>query len=289
MRRRNLDRGLTFAGLVVATMTLSAQPANRVSPAYGPPQPGHSVPSSQGAEPGRSGAGPPELKVSSILGLPVRSEAGEPLGRVQDLIVSVDSRAVSFAIVQYGGTLGIGETRVAVPMQDLRWSPGRSELILAASRRQFEAASSVPTGAWASVAGEDWVQHIDRFYGHPSATGQSRYERQQVLDLGEGREPVRASVVREVWEPPKTPPRAANTNVNESVTQLTDEDLMAQINGLVRRYLGDRADGVQVTLTEGVVTLTGRIATQAQQRLLEVQIKALPGVRRVQDVLITGY
>ena len=32
------------------------------------------------------------------------------------------SHTVPFAIIEYGGTLGIGETRVVVPLTALKWS-----------------------------------------------------------------------------------------------------------------------------------------------------------------------
>jgi osmotically-inducible protein OsmY/sporulation protein YlmC with PRC-barrel domain len=57
-----------------------------------------------------------DLRASSIIGQTVRTESGERLGKVQDLIINLSSQSAPFAIVEYGGALGVGATKVAVPL-----------------------------------------------------------------------------------------------------------------------------------------------------------------------------
>jgi PRC-barrel domain len=85
------------------------------------------------------------LEVQGILGKEVRSEANENMGRIVDVIVD-RSGQVRAAIIDFGGFLGVGNRKVAVAWNALRFPPdpkdpkkvGRIGLDL--SREQVQAA-----------------------------------------------------------------------------------------------------------------------------------------------------
>jgi osmotically-inducible protein OsmY len=82
---------------------------------------------------------------------------------------------------------------------------------------------------------------------------------------------------------PGTDPQAVTT-----MTKPADDQLAAQVNALVQQNVQNGSRDIQVVIKNGVVTLMGRIPTDEQKELLEKEIKALPGVDRVQDSMITG-
>ncbi len=225
------------------------------------------------------------FKASALIGLPVHNDAGDRLGKVQDLIVAMDSRTVPFAIVERGGALGIGGTRVAVPLADLKWTADRTQLMLSATKEQFDAASTSPTGGWLAVSGEDWAKSVNRFYGQPSATSAPLFERQEATNPGAGREPVRNSQTDLTAPNGQSEQPAADPELKHQVVTPTDEYLMGKINGLIRQDVGDAATDVQVTLKNGMVTLKGKIPSEAQKKLLETQIKGLGGIDQVRNEL----
>ena len=52
----------------------------------------------------------------------------------------------------------------------------------------------------------------------------------------------------------------------------------------------EAARNVQVTLKEGLVTLKGKVPSDAQRKLVENQIKVIGGVDRVQnDLIVSNY
>jgi len=63
-----------------------------------------------------------------ILGQVVYNEAGEEVGKVDDLIISPD-RAVSFAIVGAGGFVGVRRHEVAIPVEMLSQHQGQLRLV----------------------------------------------------------------------------------------------------------------------------------------------------------------
>ena len=58
----------------------------------------------------------------AFLGHKVLNDEGKTLGKVEDLIVAPD-KAVSFAILEVGGFLGLGEHRIAIPVGQFKWGP----------------------------------------------------------------------------------------------------------------------------------------------------------------------
>jgi sporulation protein YlmC with PRC-barrel domain len=63
-----------------------------------------------------------DQEMSTILGKSVRSNAGEDMGRIVDIIVSRDGQ-VRAAIIDFGGFLGIGTRKIAVDWRALNSAP----------------------------------------------------------------------------------------------------------------------------------------------------------------------
>jgi hypothetical protein len=292
MRNRNLITVLVTGGLALAAANLTAR-GGAEDPLQTPATLQPSLESHASKEASKEAllaavpAAGSNLKASSIIGLQVRNDSGDRLGKVQDIIVNLESHSAPFAIVEFGGTLGIGATHVAVPLTDLKWSSDPKQLLLMATKDEFQSASSAPTGAWMMVSGEEWTRSVDKFYGQPSTTDRSRYERQETTGIIQGREPVRnpteAKSANELLNPtPGTVPEEKN------LAKPTDDDLTAKVNGLVREDVGQDADNIQVSIENGVVTLKGKVSSAAQKQALETKIKALPGVTRIEDNLETS-
>jgi hypothetical protein len=290
MRNRNLIAVLVTGGLALAAANLTVQGAEDPLQTPATPEPSHETHASKEALLAAVPAAGSNLKASSIIGLQVRNDSGDRLGKVQDIIVNLESHSAPFAIVEFGGTLGIGATHVAVPLTDLKWSSDPKQLLLMATKDEFQSASSAPTGGWMVVSGEEWTRSVDKFYGQPSTTDRSRYERQETTGIIQGREPVRNPTEA------KTEAKSANELLNptpgavpeeKNLAKPTDDDLTATVNGLVRQDVGQDADNIQVSIQNGVVTLKGK-ASAAQKEALQTKIKALPGVTRIEDNLETS-
>lgn len=85
-----------------------------------------------------------DQQVSAILGKSVRSNAGEDMGRIVDIIVSRDGQ-IHAAIIDFGGFLGIGTRKIAVDWRALKfWPAGRITLEL--TRNQVRVAPEYKRG-----------------------------------------------------------------------------------------------------------------------------------------------
>lgn len=86
------------------------------------------------------------LEVASILGKEVRSSANEKMGRIVDVVVDRKTGQARAAIIDFGGFLGVGNHKVAVAWNALRFPPDATErrelnqIGLDLSREQVQAA-----------------------------------------------------------------------------------------------------------------------------------------------------
>jgi PRC-barrel domain len=112
-----------------------------------------------GAPPPNPPAGTPAMvlddqEVSAILGKGVRSNAGEDMGRVVDVIVSHDGQ-VRAAIIDFGGFLGIGIRKIAVDWRALNFAPAAKPgtITLDLTRNQVRLAPEYKRGEPVVVVG----------------------------------------------------------------------------------------------------------------------------------------
>jgi len=64
-----------------------------------------------------------QWRVSKIIGLPVKNNAGEDLGKVNDVMVSLKNAKIVYVAVQHGGTLSGGAKYFAVPWDVMAIKP----------------------------------------------------------------------------------------------------------------------------------------------------------------------
>ena len=302
MRKKNILTALASASFVLSAFAVGAQTETpldhqKQTPAHASDEIGNTPVRPAERTPGTLPAGQYDhdklglqqpamhsyLKASQIIGHEVRNDQGERLGKVQDIIVSLDSGMAPFAIVEYGGALGIGATRVGVPISQLRWMSDSKVLSMSATKDQWQAAQSTATGGWMNYANQDWAKNIDRFYGEPTTPMVSQYEREGV-SINESREFVR--------EPSTSNPNDTNDVTVPTETRRGKEnsydntDLSVRINKLIATDLGaTSSQSIHVTVRNGVVTLKGEVSSTAQKQNLEDRIKELGGVRRVDNKL----
>ena len=95
-----------------------------------------------------------DQEVSAILGKGVRSNAGEDMGRIVDVIVGRDGR-IHAAIIDFGGLLGIGTRKIAVDWNALDFAPAGKPgaIVLELTRNQVRLAPQYKRGEPLVVVG----------------------------------------------------------------------------------------------------------------------------------------
>ncbi|MDB5405129.1 MAG: PRC-barrel domain protein [Rhodospirillales bacterium] len=83
---------------------------------------------------------------SKIVGSAVRNDADQRIGKINDVIIGRNDRAL-VAVVSVGGFLGVGNKLVAVPYDQLRPTPDNKGFVLAGASK--DALKSLPAFSYA--------------------------------------------------------------------------------------------------------------------------------------------
>ena len=80
------------------------------------------------------------LTASTIKGEKVVNKDGEHLGKIEDLMIDLENRRVVYAILSFGGFLGIGDKHFAIPLEALSQKPNEHAFTLDISKDVLEKA-----------------------------------------------------------------------------------------------------------------------------------------------------
>lgn len=105
------------------------------------------------------------LSASSLAGDRVRNTAGEDLGKIEEIMVDIHSGRVAYAVLSFGGFLGMGNKLFAVPWHALTVDLENHEFVLDVSRETLENAPGFDKSDWPDMADPDWGAQIHKHYG----------------------------------------------------------------------------------------------------------------------------
>jgi sporulation protein YlmC with PRC-barrel domain len=120
-------------------------------------------------------------RVSDLKGVEVRSAHGGSLGKISDFMLSHEG-CIKYAIVSYGGFLGVGERLMPVPWTMFKAEPGG--FVIDIEKARFDEAPYFESERWPHMGTADWEAQIDRYYETVAAGGDlsefAKYRRRDV-------------------------------------------------------------------------------------------------------------
>ena len=96
------------------------------------------------------------LSATSLTGTDVRNAQGEDLGKIEDLMVDTNTGEVDYAVVSFGGFLGLGDKLFAVPIQAFTVDTDDEELVLNETKERLEKAPGFDKDNWPNHADHTW-------------------------------------------------------------------------------------------------------------------------------------
>jgi len=78
-------------------------------------------------------------RVERLIGTDAVAADGRKVGKIENLLVTPDGR-VDYVVLEWGGVLGLGERRVAVPWKDVALNADGSQATIDMTRNQLEQA-----------------------------------------------------------------------------------------------------------------------------------------------------
>ncbi len=112
-----------------------------------------------------SGPGPALMGADTLIGDDVYNSSGENLGSIKELMIEMATGKINYAVLSFGGFLGVGDRLFAVPWQALKLDTENKRFILNASKEQLKNAPGFDKDHWPVMADTAWVTNVHNFYG----------------------------------------------------------------------------------------------------------------------------
>lgn len=103
------------------------------------------------------------IRASRVIGTEVKDSQGNSLGKIEDIVLDKQQNNVMFAVVGFGGILGVGEKFHPLPWSVLDYDETYGAYVVPYTREQLEAAPSDTIG---ELTRNDGALHRDRAYDY---------------------------------------------------------------------------------------------------------------------------
>lgn len=111
---------------------------------------------------------PRVLSANSIIGNKVVNTEGEQLGNIKDLMIDLDDAQIAYAVLSFGGFMGMGDKLFAIPLEALLFNSKDKSVILDVDKDVLQNAPGFDKDHWPDDAQYEagWLSDIYEYYGY---------------------------------------------------------------------------------------------------------------------------
>jgi sporulation protein YlmC with PRC-barrel domain len=110
------------------------------------------------------GPGPEVMDAATLIGDSVVNDSGEDLGKIEGIMLDVQSGRIAYAVLSFGGFLGMGDKLFAIPWSALTLDTDQECFILHVPKDRLENAPGFDKDHWPSMADAQWASDLHSYY-----------------------------------------------------------------------------------------------------------------------------
>jgi sporulation protein YlmC with PRC-barrel domain len=111
------------------------------------------------------GPGPDLMGADTLVGNDVYNHKGEDLGDIKEIMLDMRSGKVAYAVLSFGGFLGVGEKLFAVPWNALTLDTKNKRFVLDVEKDRLKHAPGFDKDKWPNMSDQSWAKEIHSYYG----------------------------------------------------------------------------------------------------------------------------
>lgn len=111
------------------------------------------------------GPGPALMGADTLLGNDVYNPAGDDLGDIKEILLNVHTGRIAYAVLSFGGFLGVGDKLFAVPWDALKLDTVNKRFTLDVAKERLEEAPGFDKDHWPDMADPKWASSLHSYYG----------------------------------------------------------------------------------------------------------------------------
>jgi sporulation protein YlmC with PRC-barrel domain len=109
---------------------------------------------------------PSLLSATTIINTSVENAAGENLGKIEELMLDLNSSRISYAVLSFGGFLGMGDKLFAIPFEALTFDSVEEKIILGVDKEVLKNAPGFDKDNWPDTSKHAWLVDVYEYYGY---------------------------------------------------------------------------------------------------------------------------
>jgi sporulation protein YlmC with PRC-barrel domain len=104
------------------------------------------------------------LSADTFTGDTVVNRKNEDLGKIEHLMIDLDSGRVAYAVLSFGGFLGMGDKLFAIPWKALTVDTSEKRFVLDLDKERLEQAPGFDKANWPDMADRSWGEGVYKYY-----------------------------------------------------------------------------------------------------------------------------
>jgi len=111
----------------------------------------------------------PHVKpATTMIGTKVINTTGEQLGTIKELMIDLDDGQVAYAVMSFGGFLGVGDKLFAIPLEAFTFTVDDHIIILDVDKEVLKNAPGFDKDQWPDNAQYEagWLLNLYEYYGY---------------------------------------------------------------------------------------------------------------------------
>jgi len=108
---------------------------------------------------------PTVIAADTLTGDKVVNFQKEDLGKIEHLMIDLESGRVAYAVLSFGGFLGMGDKLFAIPWSSLKVDTVEHRFVLNVDKELLKAAPGFDKEHWPDMADHAWGAKVYTYYG----------------------------------------------------------------------------------------------------------------------------
>ena len=106
------------------------------------------------------------LAASTLAGDKVVNLRGEDLGKIEELMIDLERGRVAYAVLSFGGFLGMGDKLFAIPWEALSVDTTEKRFVLNINKDLLKQAPGFDKSNWPDMTNPAWGAELYGYYGY---------------------------------------------------------------------------------------------------------------------------
>jgi sporulation protein YlmC with PRC-barrel domain len=107
------------------------------------------------------------IRASTVTGTDVHDSSGRKIGEIEDIMLDKLSNNIMFAVVSFGGFLGVAEKYHPLPWSSLKYDKSKNSYVVDLTKEQLEAAPAGSIDELSRNDGQDFRNQAFDYYKAP--------------------------------------------------------------------------------------------------------------------------